>query len=82
LDGFDRTSVTLPNVPASDPFQILENQDDLKAIRLAVEVEDRTVSDSDVQKLVAFLETLRDEEAIKGRLGVPAAVPSGLPVDH
>ncbi len=35
----------------------------------------------DIAQILAFLETLRDDGAIAGRLGVPASVPSGLPVD-
>ena len=30
----------------------------------------------------AFLKTLEDPVAISGRLGIPEAVPSGLPVDR
>ena len=37
--------------------------------------------DDEVAALVAFLDALTDEEAAKGRLGVPDQVPSGLPVE-
>jgi cytochrome c peroxidase len=32
--------------------------------------------------LLAFLDTLTDEAAIAGRLGIPESVPSGLPVER
>jgi cytochrome c peroxidase len=36
----------------------------------------------DVADLVAFLDSLTDEAAIAGRLGIPETVPSGLPVER
>ena len=38
------------------------------------------LSEADVAALVAFLDSLTDPAAVKGRLGVPDKVPSGLPV--
>jgi cytochrome c peroxidase len=52
-----------------------------KAILAAVKAKPVKLSDADVNALYAFLETLKDPVALKGRLGVPKTVPSGLPVD-
>ena len=38
------------------------------------------LQDDEIDFLIAFLEALSDETALKGRLGVPATVPSGLEV--
>lgn len=40
------------------------------------------LGDSDLRALEAFLRTLSDPAAVIGRLGIPPAVPSGLPVDR
>ncbi|MGJ8627535.1 MAG: cytochrome-c peroxidase [Sulfitobacter sp.] len=40
------------------------------------------ITDADVAALEAFLHSLTGATASKGRLGIPASVPSGLPVDH
>jgi cytochrome c peroxidase len=38
------------------------------------------LSPEDIAALLAFLDTLTDPIALNGRLGIPASVPSGLPV--
>ena len=48
----------------------------------AIEGRDMVLNDRDLDALMAFLATLRDDAALKGRLGPPATVPSGLPVDR
>ena len=52
-----------------------------KAILAQVKAPPVTLSKADVDAIYAFLQTLKDPVALKGRLGVPAKVPSGLPVD-
>lgn len=51
------------------------------AILAAVKTKPVKLSEADVDAIYAFLETLKDPVALKGRLGVPKKVPSGLPVD-
>jgi len=41
-----------------------------------------TLDDADIAALVAFLRSLSDPVALAGRLGIPDAVPSGLPIDR
>jgi len=40
------------------------------------------LSDQELDAILAFLGSLSDPTALQGRLGIPDAVPSGLPVDH
>lgn len=40
------------------------------------------LSDQEIDLLIAFLETLTDEESLLGRLGIPVTVPSKLSVDQ
>jgi cytochrome c peroxidase len=40
------------------------------------------LTEMEIADLLAFLDTLTDEAAIAGRLGIPESVPSGLPVER
>lgn len=82
LDAFDRTHVALPDLPGAQDWRHLEDAQAQAALRAAISVPDRVLAAEDIAALVAFLETLTDPEAIAGRLGIPDAVPSGLPVDR
>ena len=53
---------------------------EVAAIAAAVTTPPVVLSPADIAALVAFLDSLTDPVAITGRLGVPDAVPSGLPV--
>jgi len=64
-----------------DALYPLTIKEDRAALLAAIEVEDRPLSESDLTALMAFLESLTDSGAITGTLGIPAAVPSGLPLD-
>ena len=59
---------------------MLDDADETAAIAAAVEVPGTALTEGDIAALVAFLQTLTDPVAEAGRLGIPAAVPSGLPV--
>lgn len=75
--GYDIASATLPDLPVVDDAE-LGNQ----AIPAAVRVQAPAITDAQIDALVAFLDALTDPVAVTGRLGVPDAVPSGLPVDQ
>ncbi|MEL6645511.1 MAG: cytochrome c peroxidase [Pseudomonadota bacterium] len=51
-------------------------------IAAAVEVTPVGLGEDDIAALIAFLESLRDQGAIDGRLGIPERVPSGLEVER
>ncbi len=79
LDRYDRAQVILPDLPFDD-WQILDDPAERAAIARAVRTPPIPLRADDIADLVAFLNTLSDPEALAGRLGVPDAVPSGLPV--
>jgi cytochrome c peroxidase len=58
-------------------------QDRREQARLASKVDIQPVSltDGEIADLIAFLTALTGGDSLKGRLGRPSAVPSGLPVD-
>ncbi|MBS8228606.1 cytochrome-c peroxidase [Vannielia litorea] len=80
LAAYDGTPARLAALEF-DAMAPLADAADLAALEAAIEVEDRPLSEAEVAALMAFLESLTDQPAIDGRLGVPEAVPSGLPVD-
>jgi len=78
LETYDLGEAVLPALPVDDARGLA----DKPAIAKAVTFQPRTISDADVTALIAFLDALTDSAAIEGRLGIPEAVPSGLPIDR
>ncbi len=66
----------------SNDFILMQRDDDVAKIASANTLTPVDLSDSEVADMLAFLDSLTDYEALKGRLGVPKSVPSGLPVDQ
>ena len=42
----------------------------------------QNLTDTEVADLLAFLNALTDPQSVRGALGIPASVPSGLPIDR
>jgi len=70
----------LPALPVQD-WRVLDDASQTEAIAAAA-TPGFQPDTGQIAALVAFLGTLTDPVAISGRLGVPAAVPSGLPVPN
>ena len=79
--GYDRHQAVLPKLDVED-WGILDDQAETEAISHAADQRHLALKDGEISALVAFLNTLTDETALSGRLGVPQSVPSGLPVDR
>ncbi|WP_299963058.1 cytochrome c peroxidase [uncultured Roseobacter sp.] len=82
LDLFEPSTVTLPVMAGLDDWRYIGDPAEQARLRAAVSVQPRELAEDDVAALVAFLGSLSDPEALGDRLGVPDAVPSGLPVDR
>ncbi|MBM2575240.1 cytochrome-c peroxidase [Jannaschia sp. Os4] len=81
LEAFEPGTVKLPLLAAAEDWR--ETAPEARAaIAAAVKGPERAVTEDEVTALMAFLETLRDEGALRGRSGVPETVPSGLAVDR
>jgi cytochrome c peroxidase len=78
--GYGR-DVVLPEMAVED-WRVMDDPAEGAAILAAMRGPDRMLDEAEVTALMAFLETLRDPEALRGRLGVPETVPSGLAVDR
>ncbi len=89
LDGFLRSHVDperdyapkaiLAPLAGADDFAILDNPMEIAAIRAAAETFP-PLKENEIEALVAFLQSLTGDTANGSR--VPAAVPSGLPIDE
>ncbi len=62
-------------------FVIVHDRLEMERYREHVDIVPVSLTDDEVNALVAFLKTLTGQESTKGRLGAPNAVPSGLPID-
>ncbi len=72
--------VALPDFDAED-WTVMDDPAQVQDIAARISGPDRGLTEEEITALMAFLETLRDAEALSGRLGTPRSVPSGLPVD-
>ncbi len=81
LNEFDRRFLHLPDFSGAADFNILDDPEEMAAIAAANELEPQSLSDAEVNQLLAFLNSLTDPTSSNGRLGIPKTVPSGLPVE-
>ena len=79
---YDRSQAVLPDLPGALDWRVLDDAGNRKAVLAAYEGPAVDLSDTDIDALLAFMESLTGATARTGRLGVPAAVPSGLAVDR
>lgn len=82
LHSYEPRQAVLPNLPGATDFNILAQSDEVAAIAAANELAPMSLTGIEVSQLLAFLETLTDEQSLAGRMGMPKTVPSGLPVDR
>jgi len=73
----------LPSVPWLEALDFVIQSDQYEMSRQAskLDIEPSHLSENQINNIIAFLESLTGETALKGRLGQPNAVPSGLPID-
>jgi cytochrome c peroxidase len=82
LRAYDRTTARLHGVETDhDDFEALDDPAEIDRIAAAIEIDLPPRTDDEIADLIAFLEALEDPVAKAGRLGIPEAVPSGLPLD-
>lgn len=82
LRAYDPGQAILPPLPGAEDFRLLRQPAEIEALAGASRLRPVALADAEVAELVAFLHALTDAAGASGRLGVPAAVPSGLPVDQ
>ena len=81
LANYDKSNVTLTKYDTND-WKIMDDASEVKAIADAITIKPVIISEGEVTDLLAFLGTLTDTKAQKGRLGIPETVPSGLNIPN
>lgn len=81
LRSYDLAQAIMPGF-AADDFRIMSDPAEVDAIAAANSLAPVDLTDSQVADILAFLEALTDPQSLRGALGVPANVPSGLTVDQ
>lgn len=83
LRSYDPKQAVLPPFAEVDDFAILADPAEMYAIAAANQLPPITLTDAEIADLLAFLtEGLTDPQSLRGAMGVPETVPSGLPVDR
>ncbi len=82
LQAYRLDKAVLQSLPGAVDTWVLDRPEEMAAIAAANELAPRPLADDQIADLLAFLAALDDPTGLTGRLGVPKAVPSGLPVDR
>ena len=78
LEAYEITEAVLPALEVDD--LVIQGNAEERAAIAAAAVTWPALAPDEVAAIVAFLDTLTDPVVAQGRLGIPAAVPSGLPI--
>lgn len=81
LVSYDIEQAILPGMKVDD-LRVLNDTEEMQAIAAANVLQPQTLSDAEVGDILAFLNALTDPQSIRGALGIPQSVPSGLPIDR
>lgn len=79
---YDRAQALLPALPGVSDWRVLDDPAQAALITAAASAPPISLTPAQIDALLAFLDALTDETALYGRLGIPDAVPSGLPIDR
>lgn len=82
LTEYDPAQALLPDLAGVVDTTVMDDPAEVARIAAANELPPSALSNGQVQAIIAFLGALTDQDSLDGRLGVPATVPSGLPVDQ
>lgn len=81
LNNYDAAFATLPKGLDHGDFTVMNDATEIDAIAAANSLAPMVLNDQQVAELIAFLDALTDTASLRGALGVPSSVPSGLPFD-
>jgi cytochrome c peroxidase len=82
LDTYTPQAVLSGFTTDKDDWAMLQDKAETAAIKQAIRQPARALTDDEATAILAFLDSLTDPAALAGRLGIPLAVPSGLPIDR
>jgi cytochrome c peroxidase len=81
LRNYNPAQAVMPGFEADD-LRVLSDPVEIDAIAAANVLTPQTLTDTEVADLIAFLNALTDPQSLRGALGIPQSVPSGLPIDR
>ena len=83
LDSWHRQMATLPKAKWLEKidFAVWDDRLEMARYRAKSDIKPRELADDDIAALVAFLHSLTGKTSSNTPFGIPATVPSGLPVD-
>ena len=83
LDSWQREMASLPKAEWLEKidFAVWDDRLEMARYRAKSDIKPRELADDDITALVAFLHSLTGKTACNPPFGVPAELPSGLPVD-
>ena len=79
LKNYDSTQIVMPGFEAYD-LRIISDPVELDLIAEANSLMPVDLSDNQVADIIMFLKALTDPQSVRGALGIPQIIPSGLPV--
>lgn len=82
LDAYVSQAVLPAFSPAKKDWALAADKTETETIKRSVRQRAHALNDTEATAILAFLDSLTDAAAIAGRLGIPASVPSGLPIDR
>lgn len=82
LANYDRTAAVLPPLDGVKDWWVMDRPEEVTAIRNRARIFTDHLNDLQVAQIIAFLKELEGPAALRGRLGIPNEVPSGLPIDR
>ncbi|WP_299283902.1 cytochrome c peroxidase [uncultured Tateyamaria sp.] len=81
LRSYDPSQAVMPGFDADD-LRVMSDPAEIDAIAAANGLSPQALSDEEVAELIAFMGALTDPQSVRGALGIPASVPSGLLIDR
>lgn len=82
LSKYDPAQAKLPTFPMANDFSISASEGEIQSITSAISMQAQPLTEQEISQIAAFLSSLTDETALKGRLDIPSSVPSGLPIER
>ena len=84
LDNWSPGNALLPAADwlAATDFVVFDDRLEMDRLRSRVDIRPISLSETEIDDLVAFLHALTGTTSIDGRLGIPDRVPSGLEIDR
>lgn len=82
LRYYDRSQTQLTPIAGIYDWRALDDPAENLAIAKANALQPVTLTDAEIDQVLAFLASLTDLQSLDGRLGIPEEVPSGLPVER